>query len=84
MIQSPKFVHLIFSFEICSFVIKFEILDKNEILLAHIIPTGANPDIVRPNPTPTLTEPIEFCGTVIDTFFLSNLSLIFLNIHYEF
>ena len=46
-----------------------EILDKNHILLAHINPTGANPDIVNPLPTPNPTPPNKFSETIIITFF---------------
>ena len=50
--QSRNFVSRVLNFEKNSFVINVEVLDENEVLLAHIIPTGANPNIVTPDPTP--------------------------------
>ena len=57
-------------------------LDKNEILLAHTIPTGANPDTVKADPTPNPTVPINFSETIVNFFYLSSYSS-FCNIHYE-
>ena len=59
------------------------ILDKNEILLARIIPTGANPDMVTPLPTLNPTEPIKSFETTINTFFYT-LCISSYNIHYIF
>ena len=60
LIQFVNFVYLLFNIEKCSFTMRVDILDKNEMLLAHIIPKGAFPDIVRVDPTPSPTEPISF------------------------
>ena len=49
---------------------RVDILDNNEILLAHIIPTRANPDTVNPLATPNTTEPIRNSETIVNTFFL--------------
>ena len=46
-----------------------DLLDENEILLAQKIPTGANPDIVNPLPTPNATDPIKISETIENTFF---------------
>ena len=62
---------------------RIDILDKNEILLAHIIPTGANPAVVKPLPTPKPTEPINLSGTMMNTFFLFKLLYFFNKIHYQ-
>ena len=82
--QSFNFAYRIFIFEIKSFVINVEILDKNDILLAHIIPAGANPDIVKPDPTPNRTPPYKIFQTIKNTFFLFKLLYFFYNIHYQF
>ena len=45
-------------------------LDKNEILPAHVMPTGANLDIVNPLPTTNPTDPKKNSETILGTFFL--------------
>ena len=62
-----------YTFEKFSFVFKVDLLDKNETLLAHEIPTGAIPVIVGPDPTPNATESIEVSLKNVDTFFLFKL-----------
>ena len=78
LIHSRGFVHHIFIFEKCSFVMRVDILDKNDILLEHSIPTGANPDTVNPLPTPNPTPPNKISETITNTVFLFKLLNIFL------
>ena len=73
LIQSPNLVYLIFNCEKYRFVINVLILDKNEIQLAHIFPTGANPDTVNPLTNPNPTDPNKISETIINTFFLFKL-----------
>ena len=61
-----------------------DILDKNEILLAHTIPTEANFHTVQPNPTPNPTIPIKLSETIMETFLLKLLHFLFCKFHYQF
>ena len=83
IIQSRNLVYRILNFEKFSFVINVEILDENDLLLAHIMPTGANPDIIRPDPTPNPTLPFNFSETIVNTFFLFNFFISFYNFHFQ-
>ena len=55
-----------------------DILDKNAILIAHITPTGANPDIVRPDPFLNPTLPIKIYETIINNIFIFKILYFFL------
>ena len=70
LIESFTLVYCVFIFEKNSFVIKVDILDKNEMQLGHIIATGGNPEKVRCDTTPNPNEPIKIPETIINTFFL--------------
>ena len=58
-------------------------LDKNEILLAHIFPTSANPETVNPFRTLNPTLPIKISEKITKTFFYSNFYNFFYNSHYQ-
>ena len=60
------------------------ILDKNEILPAHVIPTGVYPGIVNPLPTLSPTDPIKKSETIINTFFYLEFYLSFFVNQYQF
>ena len=57
---------------------RVDIIDKKDILLAHIIPTGADPDIVKLDHTPNPTPTIKISEKIINTFFLFTLLYFFL------
>ena len=59
----------IFNFEKSSVVTNVVILDKKEIILALINPPGANPDIVKPDPTPNPIDPIKFPVKILNISF---------------
>ena len=78
LIHSLNLVYRIYNFEKNSFVINVEILDKNDILLAVTIPTGAMPDIVDPLPALKPAKPNKISETNIKIFFFSKLLYYFL------
>ena len=63
---------------------RVDILDKNEILLAHIILTGTNPYTVNPLQTPNPTEPIKISETIINSFFYLKIYFSSYNNHCKF
>ena len=76
-------MYRIFNAEKYSFVINVEILDKNEILLAVITPTVANPDMVNLLQTPNPTLPIKISELIINTFFSFKFVHFFYNVLYQ-
>ena len=84
-LSSPVIYYILsFFFENSSFVINVEILNKIEILLAHIFPSRANPANVKPDPTPNPTLPIKTSETIIIlSFCLDSYTFPYI-IHYHF
>ena len=58
-------------------------LDKKDTP-AHVIPTGAKPDIVNPLPTGNPLTPNKLSETIKNFFFLFELLYFLYNIHYLF
>ena len=83
-IQSLNLVYHSFNLEKSSFAINVEILDKNDIPPAVIIPAGAIPVIVNPLPILKPETTIITSETIINFFFLFKFLYIFCNIHYQF
>ena len=57
---------------------KIDKLDKNEMLLAHIIPRRAIPDIVSLDPNSNPTDLIKTSETIMNALFLFQFSVRFL------
>ena len=55
-----------------------EKLDKNDKLSAHTNPTGVNPYISNPLPTPNPFKPINVSETIRKDFFVKTLLFLFL------